>query len=91
MLAAAQRYLPDLTRVKFEDIVIGWRPMPLDGFPVIGASPARRDVYLAVMHSGVTLAPVVGQLAASELLDGALAEPLKDFRPDRKFERAGAN
>ncbi len=90
MVAAAQHYLPDLTRVAFEDVVIGWRPMPLDGFPVIGASPARRDVYLAIMHSGVTLAPIVGQLAASELLDDKLAEQLKNFRPDRKFVRTEA-
>jgi glycine/D-amino acid oxidase-like deaminating enzyme len=57
--------------------------MPIDGFPVIGASPARRDVYLAVMHSGVTLAPIVGQLVAQEIADRGLAAALKDFRPER--------
>ena len=88
MLAAAQHYVPDLTDVIFEDVVIGWRPMPIDGYPVLGASPARPDVYLAVMHSGVTLAPIVGQLAAQEIAEGAPAEPLSDFRPDRKFEPA---
>jgi glycine/D-amino acid oxidase-like deaminating enzyme len=85
MLREAQRYVPDLTKVNFENVVIGWRPMPLDGFPVLGASPARPDVYLAVMHSGVTLAPHVGLLAAKEVAEGALAEELKPFRPDRKF------
>jgi glycine/D-amino acid oxidase-like deaminating enzyme len=85
MLADARRYLPDLPQAQFESIVVGWRPMPLDGFPVIGASPARRDVYLAVMHSGVTLAPIVGQLAAQEIVEGPTATALKDFRPDRKF------
>lgn len=85
MLVAAQRYVPDLTQVTFEDIVVGWRPMPLDGYPVLGASPARKDVYLAVMHSGVTLAPFVGQLAAQEIIEGKLAGELQGFRPDRKF------
>ena len=69
----------------FEDIVIGWRPMPVDGYPVLGVSPARKDVYLAVMHSGVTLAPIVGELAAHEITESARAEPLREFRPDRRF------
>jgi glycine/D-amino acid oxidase-like deaminating enzyme len=85
MLVAAQRFVPDLVKVTFEDVVIGWRPMPVDGYPVLGASPARKDVYLAVMHSGVTLAPIVGELAAREITDSALAEPFRDFRPDRRF------
>ena len=86
MLREAQRYVPDLTAVNFENIVIGWRPMPIDGFPVLGASPGRPDVYLSVMHSGVTLAPHVGLLATKEIAGGALAEELKPFRPDRRFE-----
>jgi len=86
ILKEAQRYVPDLTKVNFENIVIGWRPMPLDGYPVLGASPARPDVYLSVMHSGVTLAPHVGLLAAQEITQGALAEELKPYRPDRHFE-----
>lgn len=86
MLKEAQRYVPDLTAVNFENIVIGWRPMPIDGFPVLGASPSRPDVYLSVMHSGVTLAPQAGLLATKEIVEGALAEELKPFRPDRRFE-----
>jgi glycine/D-amino acid oxidase-like deaminating enzyme len=85
ILKEAQRYVPDLTKVTFENIVIGWRPMPVDGYPVIGASPARPDVYLSVMHSGVTLAPHVGLLAAKEIFAGSLADELRPFRPDRKF------
>lgn len=85
MLVAAQRYVPGLVNVAFESAVIGWRPMPVDGYPVLGASPARKDVYLAVMHSGVTLAPIVGELAAREIAESALAEPFEGFRPDRRF------
>jgi glycine/D-amino acid oxidase-like deaminating enzyme len=32
------------------------------------------------MHSGVTLAPLVGRLAADELLDGVRSELLEPFR-----------
>ena len=83
--AAALKYVPRLGPLTFEDVRICHRPMPLDGYPVLGASPSRRDVYLAVTHSGVTLAPVVGALVAQELADGVPAEALADFRPDRKF------
>lgn len=90
MRAAAQRYLPGFTRAEFESARICWRPMPLDGYPVLGASPARPDVYLAIMHSGVTLAPVVGELVSQEIVSGGLADLLKDFRPDRRFGELGS-
>jgi glycine/D-amino acid oxidase-like deaminating enzyme len=85
MRVLAQRYVPSLGKLDVEDVRICWRPMPLDGYPVLGASPARRDVYIAVTHSGVTLAPIVGQYVAQEIVDGELARSLQDFRPDRKF------
>jgi glycine/D-amino acid oxidase-like deaminating enzyme len=83
MRAAAARFLPDFAEARFEDVRVCWRPMPLDGYPVLGASPARPDVYLALMHSGVTLAPVVGQYIAQEIVVGVPVESLRGFRPDR--------
>ena len=85
MRVAARAYVAGLGRLEFEDVRICHRPMPLDGYPVLGASPLRHDVYLAVTHSGVTLAPVVGALVAQESLAGAPAEFLENFRPDRRF------
>jgi glycine/D-amino acid oxidase-like deaminating enzyme len=86
MLDLAKDYVPAIRNAAIEEAYIGWRPLPLDGLPVLGASPTRHDVYLAVMHSGVTLAPIVGQLAAQELVEGAISERLQEFRPGRKFE-----
>lgn len=83
MRAAAVRFVPGLTAARFEDARVCWRPMPLDGYPVLGASPARPEVYLAVMHSGVTLAPIVGQYIAQEIVAGVPVESLNGFRPDR--------
>ena len=40
-------------------------------------------IYLASMHSGVTLAPIVGHLAAMEILDNARVDLLSDFRVER--------
>jgi glycine/D-amino acid oxidase-like deaminating enzyme len=86
MLAVAADFAPDIQAAQVEDVYIGWRPLPIDGHPVIGASPSRPDVYIAVMHSGVTLSPIVGKLAAQELLTDTLNESLAPYRPDRSFE-----
>jgi glycine/D-amino acid oxidase-like deaminating enzyme len=47
---------------------VGNRPLPKDGFPIVGR--AAGGLYIAVMHSGITLAPAVGLFAASEILAG---------------------
>ncbi len=86
MLAVARRFAPCTADAIAERVRIGWRPLPVDGHPVLGASPVRSDVYLAIMHSGVTLAPIVGQLAAHELIEGVEVERLQEFRPGRDFK-----
>ena len=88
MLAIADIFSPGIMdAVEVEDVFIGWRPLPIDGHPVLGASTKRPDVYLAVMHSGVSLAPVVGQLVAHEITQDRKLPNLAPYRPDRTFER----
>ena len=48
MLTAAEKYLPAIDGADIDDVFIGWRPLPLDGHPVLGVNPERPDVYLAV-------------------------------------------
>jgi glycine/D-amino acid oxidase-like deaminating enzyme len=86
MLAVARRFAPCTSDAVVESVRIGWRPLPIDGHPVLGVSPSRPDVYLAVMHSGVTLAPIVGQLTAHELMEDVAVDRLQEFRPGRNFE-----
>ncbi|CAK9888800.1 MULTISPECIES: NAD(P)/FAD-dependent oxidoreductase [Pseudomonas] len=62
---------------------VGLRPMPEDRIPIIGTLPSVSGLYLAVMHSGVTLAAVVGRLVTQELIDGQLAPELEGCRPSR--------
>jgi glycine/D-amino acid oxidase-like deaminating enzyme len=82
-LKSASQVLPALGQSELEKVTLGWRPLPQDDLPVIGFAPKRRDVYLTVMHSGVTLSPLVAHLAAIEVLDGVDAEPLRPYRPAR--------
>ena len=65
------------------NIKIGTRPVPIDGFPVIGNIEEQKGVFVAVMHSGVTLAPLIGQLLASEMLKTSKSPLLESFRPSR--------
>lgn len=83
LLARAAEYVPGLKGATAIPVPVGYRPMPLDGFPVIGFSPKAPNVYLALTHSGVTLAPLLAQLATMEIVDGAQVELLSDFRPSR--------
>ena len=62
--------------------------MPLDGYPVLGFADKAHNVYVALTHSGVTLAPLIGELAAIEILDGACLEVLRDYRPGRFAQSA---
>jgi glycine/D-amino acid oxidase-like deaminating enzyme len=51
-----------------ESHVIGVRPIPKDRFPVVGRAPGVDGLYVAVMHSGITLAPAMGRFVADEIL-----------------------
>ncbi len=57
--------------------------MPVDGLPIIGSLPSHPGIYVAVMHSAVTLAPAAGRLVADELIGALDAEELQGVRPDR--------
>ena len=84
LLARARRYLPGLDGAKAVPVPVGWRPMPLDGYPVMGFASEAPNLYVALTHSGVTLAPALSQLAAQEICDGTLADAvLGPYRPQR--------
>ena len=59
--------------------------MPLDGFPVIGEVLGVMGFFAAITHSGVALGPLVGQLLAAEILQGADCTLLQSFRPKRLY------
>ena len=84
LLDRARRYLPGLDGARAVPVPVGWRPMPLDGYPVMGFADEAPNLYVAITHSGVTLAPVLSQLAAQEICDRAPAEAvLGPYRPQR--------
>jgi glycine/D-amino acid oxidase-like deaminating enzyme len=83
LIGRAAGYLPALEQAKLESVTLGWRVMPHDEFPILGFAYRCPNLYVAATHSGVTLAPLIGQFAALEILDGARVEMLAPYRLSR--------
>lgn len=62
--------IPALAKANIVRSFAGIRVIPDDGFPIIGEIPNLENAYLAVMHSGVTLSPLVGTLMTELITDG---------------------
>jgi glycine/D-amino acid oxidase-like deaminating enzyme len=83
-------YMPGLARAEVGRMTVGFRPMPSDGFPVIGPVPGVPGVSLCVTHSGVTLAALFADYISQEIV-GDLEEPmLVPYRPTRQLPIAAA-
>lgn len=68
----------------WSEVIRAERPVPADDLPVVGA--LGKGLYVAVMHSGITLGPLMAELIAREVgeaLDNAGAAMLAPYRPDR--------
>lgn len=65
------------------DLRVGFRSLPADGHTVAGYASAQSRVYCLVSHSGVTLAPILGRLAATEIATDQEQDLLRAFRPTR--------
>jgi glycine/D-amino acid oxidase-like deaminating enzyme len=72
--------------INWQQVTLAQRPVPGDGLPVIGPC-GPTGLYVATMHSGATLAPLVAELAAQEMSGQALgnmkAALLAPYRPQR--------
>ncbi|MDA9659321.1 FAD-binding oxidoreductase [Alphaproteobacteria bacterium] len=69
-----------------EHYTLGRRPLPIDGRPKIGRLKNHLDqkikgIYLAVMHSGITNAPLAGKLGIEEVITGKRHSLITDFFP----------
>jgi glycine/D-amino acid oxidase-like deaminating enzyme len=82
-LAALRSTFRGTGNVELLDERLGARPMPADGEPIIGPVADVPGLYLAVMHTAITLAPAVGRLVAREVVDGTMEPALSGCRPDR--------
>ncbi|WP_068297268.1 FAD-binding oxidoreductase [Pararhodobacter sp. CCB-MM2] len=65
-----------------ERYTVAKRPTPGDGRPAVGALPLP-GFYLALSHSGVTLAPAIGAMLADEVLNGWRDLLIAPYAPER--------
>jgi glycine/D-amino acid oxidase-like deaminating enzyme len=86
LLRRAETWFPRLPRLDLATELgwrIGHRPMPDDGRSLVGPLAALPGVFVAVTHSGVTLAPVLGRELCRWLASGERPAALAPFGPAR--------
>jgi glycine/D-amino acid oxidase-like deaminating enzyme len=83
LLDEAGKILPVLSTIPAEALRVGIRALPKDQYPVIGTVPGVEGYYAAVAHSGVTLAPFIGEVAADEIVNNTQRAEVADYRPAR--------
>lgn len=81
--ALAIKWVPSLQSVPIVRSFAGLRVMPQDGLPILGPIPNWPGLSVAAMHSGYTLAPVVGHLAVEWLEEKASSIDLTPYRLER--------
>lgn len=90
LIRQLQRLAPALGRLGCEVVRRVQRPVPADGYPVVGRYGGVEGYYVVVAHSGVTLAPLLGRLAAEEIAGQVSAKDLDPYRPDRFHKALGS-
>jgi glycine/D-amino acid oxidase-like deaminating enzyme len=83
MLDHVAQYCPRLSSAELERVTLGFRPLPPDDRPIVGALRSAPDVHVAVTHSGVTLAAILGRWISTEIIDGTREPALAPYRPER--------
>ncbi len=83
LLAETQKLFDDSDGLAVETWTLAQRPTPADGLPIIGPSQSVGGLYITVMHSGITLAAIVGRLATEEILGAGPVDILEPFRLTR--------
>ncbi len=83
LLAEGNRILKSTTPLTLANYKAGWKPVPADGFPVLGALRDIPGTYVAFTHSGATLSLIIGELLSWEIINGKSHPMLASFRPNR--------
>jgi glycine/D-amino acid oxidase-like deaminating enzyme len=88
LLRRARQAVRGLDQARVVEYRVCVRPMPVDGQSIVGPVPGTHGLYVAVTHSGVTLAAHLSQLIAAELTTGTQSAELAPYRPSRFLSAA---
>jgi glycine/D-amino acid oxidase-like deaminating enzyme len=87
MIGALASLVPQLAGIPVQASFARSRPLPLDGFPALGHG-GRDGLFVACTHSGMTLAPVIAECLAAEILRGATDATPARYRSRRFLPNA---
>jgi D-hydroxyproline dehydrogenase subunit beta len=83
LLDRARRTVRGLDHARVAGYKVCVRPLPPDGQSIVGRLPGAPGRYVAVTHSGVTLAAHLSRLIAADLTTGTPPTGLAPYRPGR--------
>jgi glycine/D-amino acid oxidase-like deaminating enzyme len=83
LLRRAQRTVRGLDDARVAAFAVCVRPMPADGQSIVGRLPGAPGLYVAVTHSGVTLAAHLATLITLDLTTGTPPAALAPYHPGR--------
>ncbi|MEN6412402.1 MAG: FAD-dependent oxidoreductase [Veillonellales bacterium] len=70
------KIVPALAEAKMVRTFAGLRVMPQDEFPIIGGVPGIENLFIAALHSGFTLSPLVGTILTELITEGETSIPI---------------
>ena len=83
LLRRARRTVRGLDDARVVEAKVCARPLPADGQSIVGRLPAADGIYVAVTHSGVTLAARLSRLITTDLTTGTPPAPLTPYSAAR--------
>lgn len=83
IVGTAARLIPALRGVRVLRAWAGVRIVPAGGYPVFGRVDGVEGLLVCVMHRGITLGPIVGQILAELAAEGTTSWDLEPYAPAR--------
>ena len=83
LLSAIKALFQPTVAMDLDFQITAHRPIPSDRLPLVGPAPGVGGLYVAVTHSGITLAPALGHMVAEEIMDGRRHPLLAPFGLER--------
>lgn len=91
VLAWAVKLVPALAHARLIRSWAGIRPVPPDGYPIIGPVDGVERLLLSAMHRGVSLAPVIGEIMTQLITQGRTNYDIEPYLLSRFTEDAAAS
>ena len=83
LLGRARRTVRGLDDAQVVEFKVCVRPLPADGQSIVGRLPGAPGIYVAVTHSGVTLAAHLSRLITADLTTDTPPDPITPYTPAR--------